>query len=440
MAGLRVPRLDWLEIRKYGDVVAGQRIQFNESFNVFLGQNATGKTTLLNLISNCLGFNRIEDEFNVKYKIMLDIAELTVEITSTRLDKTTFQNLPQNLPGFESQQKFEIQSESEIKWRNGYVLRVEQNTQSITGLHKNTKIFEIPTSINLGMPWSLTSLIGAISFQNTSEIGILKDSLIALFTSFAIGFRSVSRFDESLDNFQALTSKLYSENTPVLYVHKINNTWFPSALNLPVRGNDYGKMLATVNTEGISDLKFSKSDFEFLDPLASILNFSSIDCHLRAMEKKVGEFESYQFRGLTFWFTKHDGSTYRHEQLSYGQKRLLAFFYYLELNPHIAIADELVNGLHHGWIKACMDQLATRQSFLTSQNPLLLDFMSFRSVKDAKSSFIVCRQVESKTNDGRTVSKFSWENLSKEEAQGFYDAYKVGIEHVGEILRMRGLW
>ncbi|WP_438013724.1 AAA family ATPase [Sorangium sp. So ce315] len=128
-------------------------------------------------------------------------------------------------------------------------------------------------------------------------------------------------------------------------------------------------------------------------------------------------------------------SIFQDQHLSYGQKRLLAFLYYLDANPSFVIADELVNGLHHAWIEECMNAIGDRQAFLTSQNPLLLDYLSFESAEQVKESFILCRnQVDGDRE------RMIWRNMTDDEADMFYRAYQVGIEHVGEILRTRGLW
>jgi hypothetical protein len=34
----------------------------------------------------------------------------------------------------------------------------------------------------------------------------------------------------------------------------------------------------------------------------------------------------------------------------------------------------------------------------------------------------------------------SWSNMTREAAETFFSAYQAGIEHVGEILRTRGMW
>ena len=62
--------------------------------------------------------------------------------------------------------------------------------------------------------------------------------------------------------------------------------------------------------------------------------------------------------------------------LSYGQKRLLSFYWYLAVRAdQPVVADELANGLHYEWIDACVNELSERQSFLATQNPLLMDYL-----------------------------------------------------------------
>ena len=143
----------------------------------------------------------------------------------------------------------------------------------------------------------------------------------------------------------------------------------------------------------------------------------------------------WKFGGASFQFRAPGDTLLTHRDLSYGQKRLLSFLYYLDCNPHFAIADELVNGMHHDWISFCLDELRTRQAFLTSQNPLLLDQLAFESVEEVKGTFIQCRADQ---DEGGT--RFRWAALSDEDAAELYADYGAGIQHVGELLRLRGLW
>ena len=141
------------------------------------------------------------------------------------------------------------------------------------------------------------------------------------------------------------------------------------------------------------------------------------------------------YSDFEFQLTMDDGTVLRHDWLSYGQKRLLSFLYYAAANPDIIIADELVNGLHHEWIDACLEEVKDRQCFLTSQNPLLLDYLSFDSVESVKRSFILC---DRKKNGKR--AQLVWGNMPEDAATSFFRAYKAGVQHVSEILRTKGLW
>jgi hypothetical protein len=143
----------------------------------------------------------------------------------------------------------------------------------------------------------------------------------------------------------------------------------------------------------------------------------------------------WRFGHAEFLFSGLGGAVFNHRSLSYGQKRLLAFLYYLDCNPSFVIADELVNGLHHVWIEECMKAIGDRQAFLTSQNPLLLDYLYFESAEEVKQTFILCRAEP----DGDR-ERMIWRNMTGDEADMFYSAYKVGVENVGEILRTRGFW
>ncbi|MGD0094558.1 MAG: AAA family ATPase, partial [Planctomycetota bacterium] len=47
-------KLKRLKIHKFQNFVPGVELRFDDKLNVLLGKNGTGKTTLLNLISQCL--------------------------------------------------------------------------------------------------------------------------------------------------------------------------------------------------------------------------------------------------------------------------------------------------------------------------------------------------------------------------------------------------
>jgi hypothetical protein len=263
-----------------------------------------------------------------------------------------------------------------------------------------------------------------------------------------------ARFDESLDMFRSVTGRqrdlavVNPDLRPVVelsqYIGK-DETSSERRTAFPIEGLVPRRILRLVEerfVEGATDVSFEKDDLQFLSETVRLLGLRSATAKLeftgKGRARGNGTFQDHDllwFGNLNFWFTRKDGSVFQHHHLSYGQKRLLAFLYYLDANPSFVLADELVNGLHHTWIDECMKALGDRQAFLTSQNPLLLDYLVFHSAEDVKQSFILC---SSKTIDGR--ERMTWRNMTDDEAAMFYSAYQVGIEHVGEILRTRGLW
>ena len=171
-----------------------------------------------------------------------------------------------------------------------------------------------------------------------------------------------------------------------------------------------------------------------LDVFAHAVDATSIRCSMTLLEREKdpqsGTTTSV-FGKPAFWITTHRDTTYTHEQLSYGEKRLLTFLYHAAANPEILVADELVNGMHYEWIDACLAAVQG-QAFLTSQNPLLLDHLSFESAEEVQRRFVLCDRDEN--------GSWVWRNMDLDAADAFYRAYEVGLQHVGEILRTSGLW
>ena len=96
------------------------------------------------------------------------------------------------------------------------------------------------------------------------------------------------------------------------------------------------------------------------------------------------------------------------------------------------MADELVNGMHHEWIAKCIELMHNTQAFLSSQNPLLFDFIPLESAEDVASRFIICELDEQ--------HRFVWRNMTEADATELYETHKAGLQHTSEILRTRGYW
>lgn len=82
-----------------------------------------------------------------------------------------------------------------------------------------------------------------------------------------------------------------------------------------------------------------------------------------------------------------------------------------------------------------MTAIGERQAFLTSQNPLLFEYVRFESIEQVQSAFITCK---TEIIDG--AEQLVWQNMPREDAISFFRGYEADIESVGDILINRGLW
>lgn len=381
-------KLKRLKILKYRNVKPGTELHFDDGVNLILGQNASGKTTLLALLSAiCRGdFSDFEEE---EYDLAADVLVNNVTVTLHA-----------------SHRLVHADDRGRRGWSVGWEISSTPTTDAPpmpTGWWRFDPARDLLEQINIDSP----------------DLG------------------DVYRFDESLGAFGAATGRVLGLAGPAAAA--------PAYIEQEYLGREgFGGQSRYIPT-AIGDLRHSDHEASTLDrPLGiadlEICRAIAVACDAPEVtlapvfQERRNEYE-FKVQGFVFELTRRDGTRVHHDRLSYGQKRLLAFYYYLACNPAIVIADELVNGLHHRWIESCMKAIGERQAFLTSQNPLLFDYVEFDSVEQVRSRFITCKleQVE-----GREY--MVWENMSEEDAARFFDAYQAGIEHVGDILITRGMW
>jgi hypothetical protein len=249
------------------------------------------------------------------------------------------------------------------------------------------------------------------------------------------------RFDESLDVFR----RMLTPGRALTVMHVLRT---PSSFriladvnhNTSIPTSFWGKLEPLYqNDPNASRFLFSDRELGFLASAVRIMGFASGQAHIDVLARRFRSetLDDVEFGNLTFRFQfEEDGvDMISHDRLSYGQKRLLTFFCYLDMCPDVVIADELVNGLHHAWITAAVAAMGARQAFLTSQNPLLLDYIPITSAEEVRRTFVLCRGEPRKGRPG-----WIWENMTEEDARELFSAYEVGVEHVSEILQSRGLW
>jgi energy-coupling factor transporter ATP-binding protein EcfA2 len=422
-------KLKRLKILQYRNVEPGTELRFDDGVNLILGQNASGKTTLLALLSTVCRSSFEDDiadeEFVLEYELRGGRFTVTVRVAHRLAEASHLDHVFGAGP----------------RWEDHYEIVLDDRVS-----HAQTTIVSSPgpgtagrsvvtSSVDLESDWSF---IAAAMME-------LGGDWVGWGTELLQTFVSAYRFDESLDCFKAMTegsldepgvATAYDARAAMVEHHDppgrivLEDVFVPRALATALH-QGFG-----AQGPGHGALDLGEAGGELSTRLARFLDVESVSIIPNVVERRVTNGQrTMRVEGFTFEITRADGTTIHHSRLSYGQKRLLSFVYYLECNPYVVIADELVNGLHHRWIDACMEAMTGRQAFLTSQNPLLFDYVTFDSVERVQSSFITCKL---ELVEGR--EQMVWRNMSPEEARIFFEAYEVGIEHVGDILITRGLW
>ncbi|MCY3020272.1 MAG: AAA family ATPase [Planctomycetota bacterium] len=437
-------KLKRLKIHKFRNVVPGVELHFDDRVNILVGKNATGKTTLLNVVANCLRTGLptpLDEECHVDYDLEVDSLTITADVHCQQQEQPAGQ-LAQDTQGMATTPlgKATYALAWNLTLSSGkHRLRVRQDTTKGPNLHiteddgPEKKLPAIPTDAS-GLWPALGRLIGLVSQSH-------RHLVIVGVAGWLAKCNGAFRFDESLEFYTAVMG----DGPPQFPLPFLSVC--PAEPGKPGGGSFTLNMLPfEILVTGLA--AFGKKEPEkevciktssgpgFLREATRLLGFEDAELRMSLVERKRnGKGEEWIYGRLRMWFVRQDGSGINNSLLSYGQKRLLAFYYYLAVNQNVVVADELVNGFHHAWISECLSALGERQAFLTSQNPLLLDYVPLESAKQAERRFVVCRLVE---HDGQ--QRMKWENISPEEAAQLYEAYGVGIQQVGEILRTSGLW
>jgi energy-coupling factor transporter ATP-binding protein EcfA2 len=434
-------KLRWLQVNKFRTVKPGTRLTFNPGYNVLLGQNGTGKTTLLNLVAAAIAsdFTSLGDvEFDLSYELASDKATATVSVRneprsppfSAAWESISSEALRQHPLTPEGGLRAFMRSTTVHISRKEPALQLELNIEGSRGIARRTDetASSAPVDLDLGnaerLPlWLLILTAYAQWVDATLVSSRIAPEIMELFFS-----GPTRRFDESLEYFNDLGQ----------HQRKLVRSPDGQIQGIGVLGPNESmhERLSHLahNRWGDDRYVLTDTDIPFLKHTAQLLDFESAEAIVELKDSvREGNTEVMHLGNLRFYFSHRGGWKISEKLLSYGQKRILAFMHYLAIVPSTVIADELVNGLHHRWIRACFEALGPRQAFLTSQNPLLLDYLSFQSPEEVRSAFVLCRWEKG-------PEQMVWENMSQEAATDFFDSYKVGFQQVGELLQSKGLW
>lgn len=422
----KVPRarLTRLKINRFRHVKPGTELRFDDGINVLLGRNGTGKTTLLELVC-ALARGDLSayqhESFDLEFDMQVGDHRYSVAAQQT----TSIANSLARLGGG---QPLSWNYRVEIRGPSGTIATAEA-TPRTTKITLTVEGGDEITTEEAPRPSPFSVMFYAAPFLRAPvDIAV---SVIILFSVYG----NCLRLDEGLDVFRTIV-----DGTILPSIKQQLSMEFYSRMGAPeVDFYAPSELAAHIKAEGLPlheamDVAVDQSHFGVLDAVARAIDVRALRCSLMLLDRKqdpaTGATVS-RFGKPTFWITTHGGTTFTHDKLSYGEKRLLAFMYHAAANPQILIADELVNGLHYEWIQACLDAIQG-QAFLTSQNPLLLDHLPFTSAAEAQRRFVLCDRDEH--------GEWIWRNMDQDAADAFYRAYDVGVQHVSGILRTKGLW
>lgn len=173
-------KLRWLDIRKFRNV-RPTRLTLNEGFNVLLGKNATGKTSLLKLIEVILrddkeGFP--QESFDISYEIALDDLILTIHCASRELNRDAGR--------FNGKKKYDF------SWHGTLVYKSES-------FHFSS--IDHPDYLRIDA--SIETTIALASIKKSSD-STQQDDLNEAIFNFHIFSEGIARMDEGVETFQSI--------------------------------------------------------------------------------------------------------------------------------------------------------------------------------------------------------------------------------------------
>lgn len=418
-------RLTRLKIDRFRNVKPGTDLRFGPTFNVLLGRNATGKSTLLDLIAavtnDDLSAYALEYEgFDLTWR--LEDGETEIELHASRTPVTAVP-LP---PGFREDKEYADSWTMEIRAARALIgrLKVLGARAAWTATTDGTFAFDVEARLGTAgaVRRALTAVLQEYVQRSTEAPTPIREAIKAL-----TGVGAIGRFDEAvgmLDRITTSTFLLWRENGRS---GGSFNPWLPTEFILAMDG-----------VTPPESIVLPLNELGSLSRISELLGFASADLHPRMMQRsQEGKRTTTTYQGFDCLFRRPDGSQISHHLLSFGQKRLFAFLWYLAVRAHLpVVVDELLNGLHHEWIEICFERLQDRQSFLATQHPWLLDHIPIESAEAVRTTFVRC-SIEA---DPSGREQMVWRNFDEEEADRFFVAYQTGIQHVSEILRTEGLW
>lgn len=392
-------RLRKLVIHKFGDLLGPTELEFADGMNVVIGENGGGKSTLLRLIVEL-----IHPQGHLLRQHGVDV-EVSLAIAATNL---YFRLLVERGGDGGKPAPWSVTGHVET----GGVMH-EWSWGSDRALKGTAVEFRQPASAE---PPAFPTWSWVIAGHPASGDALLRALVAAV---------SVVRMDEADRAFDELRGEFVEVGAHVT-----------SFLSLGARGFQRDSWPLSPAAGALDEQRWSSTEEPWLLRLSKALRAKDVVVKPGPTTRRADGLETCVSADLRVeWPDGSRGPAV--SELSFGQKRLLALFWQLNVNKAAPlISDELVNGFHHSWVGPVLDEIGDRQSIVAVQNPLLLDELSFDSADDARRAITLCRM---KTlENGRR--QWIWEKPSMEQAECLFEAWGHGMSYVSELLKREGLW
>jgi energy-coupling factor transporter ATP-binding protein EcfA2 len=420
-------RLRSLKVHAFREVRPGTELHFGDGFHLILGKNATGKSTLLRLLGAVSTLN-FRGPFFAETPFHLE-AEL--EVGDVRLQADIMRSLgPQHPPsraddhlGFADQETARTTVRIEHQ-RSGFLQWLQSEAGTVQAFASDPRTdpearyrFRLRSNFD-PLKLSLSTVLSIVATAQFDDPLQVAPQALKSFPTIWQQPGTGAPFDEALGamhtiaggDFNVLRGAAMQSTTP----------WLPEALNFSAQGAPVEEELSAepLLKQAIVRLGYDQAKMYF-GPGAPV---------------NLG----WSYSSPSFQFFRNGKAVRRHDQLSFGQQRLFSFAWYLACNPDIAIADELVNGLHAEWIDWCVEAMRDRQSFLTSQNPILVDAVPFQSEEDVRRGIILCTSSPDPTRD---ATELSFRQLDDRETALLGGALRQSrLDMLSDLLHALDLW
>lgn len=401
-------RIRKLEVRRFRGLAGPVSLSFGDRYHLVVGDNGAGKTNLLKLLAMV-----------------------------TRLDFSPLAN-----------ESFELSWEGE--WGDGQRLvgSVRRELESADPLNRT------PASTRrANWTWSVKFTDGGKRLRTVRRVGQgmsgegddpagVFSIVVALMRSSNRGIPPAlfdhwsSRADEALGSFQGLCHGVVDDD-PLSQGARLEVVVGSGPEGATIGGfPGLGGSRRWAEAAGRGEyLALSSAEVSWLEQYRADVGAEAIQLRPRLSERKSLDagVDEVTFRGCDLQVSFSAHVQVSQDKLSFGQKRLLGLRFYLSTAPAApAIIDELSNGLHHTWVDSLIRDLEPRQSFLATQNPLLMDSVWWDSADEARRGIILCTQ--------DAEHRWVWRQLGAADAATFYDAWTAGIQQIHEVLKTQGWW